>query len=381
MYLADYHVHSRISPDASASMQEMAEAAIRLGFQEICFTDHVEPIRFGTTEPRGAYDWDPMIAEFRAARTAVGDRITLRLGAELGDAVWGIRRMESMLAEAPPLDFLIGSIHTLSEKMEGRDLYFLTPRDEQEARDCLADYLGQVRKLAEWGRFQVLGHLTLPLRYLNENRGMHVSFDGFEEEIAEIFRLIIPKGIGIELNTNRGNTPLPDEKWLRLYRSLGGEIVTLGTDAEQVLLRPMLHIPAAERHLHPDGGVVAVVEIAEVFKYIPLALRRSQAVVDILEGDGLGEGPALQPAQAVREHIAEGDALLHCMGFPVPLGLADHRLDLLTLGAGQLAPCPCRFCGSCRFCLQSLSPPVPIRTAAPGRSTGCWSGRSASLGG
>ena len=101
----------------------------------------------------------------------------------------------------------------------------------QEARDCLADYLGQVRKLAEWGRFQVLGHLTLPLRYLNENRGMHVSFDGFEEEIAEIFRLIIPKGIGIELNTNRGNTPLPDEKWLRLYRSLGGEIVTLGTDA------------------------------------------------------------------------------------------------------------------------------------------------------
>ena len=93
MYLADYHVHSRISPDASASMQEMAEAAIRLGFQEICFTDHVEPIRFGSTEPRGAYDWDPMIAEFRAARTAVGDRITLRLGAELGDAVWGIRRM------------------------------------------------------------------------------------------------------------------------------------------------------------------------------------------------------------------------------------------------------------------------------------------------
>ena len=36
MYLADYHVHSRISPDASASMQEMAEAAIRLGFHEIC---------------------------------------------------------------------------------------------------------------------------------------------------------------------------------------------------------------------------------------------------------------------------------------------------------------------------------------------------------
>ena len=157
------------------------------------------------------------------------------------------------------------------------------------------------------------------------------------------------------------------------------QVVPLRVDAEQVLLRPMLHIPAAQSHLYPDGGVVAVVEIAEVFKNIPLVLRRGQAVVDVLEGDGLGEGPALQPAQAVREHIAEGDALLHRMGFPVPFGLADHCLDLFTLGAGQLTPCSCRFCGSCRFCLQSLSPPVPIHTAAPGRSTGCWSGRSASL--
>lgn len=169
-----------------------------------------------------------MIAEFRAARTAVGDRITLRLGAELGDAVWGIRRMESMLAEAPPLDFLIGSIHTLSEKMEGRDLYFLTRGMNRKRGTALPTTWARCGSSRSGGDSRYWGHLTLPLRYLNENRGMHVSFDGFEEEIAEIFRLIIPKGIGIELNTNRGNTPLPDEKWLRLYRSLGGEIVTLG---------------------------------------------------------------------------------------------------------------------------------------------------------
>ena len=27
------------------------------------------------------------------------------------------------------------------------------------------------------------------------------------------------------------NTPLPDAKWLRLYHELGGEIITIGTDA------------------------------------------------------------------------------------------------------------------------------------------------------
>lgn len=231
MYFADYHTHSRVSPDAFSSMTEMAEAAIRQGLQEICFTDHVEPIWFGSTAPRKTYDWAPLTEEFRAAQAAVGDRIRLRLGVELGDAVWDLDRSQAIMARAPALDFVIGSIHILSEQMDGRDLYSLAPRDEAETRACLADYLGQIQRLARWGGFHVLGHLTLPLRYLNENRGMHVSFDGFEAEMEAIFRTIIPKGIGIELNTNRGNTPLPDAKWLKLYRGMGGEVITLGTDA------------------------------------------------------------------------------------------------------------------------------------------------------
>ena len=236
MYFADYHTHSRVSPDAFSSMTEMAEAAIRQGLQEICFTDHVEPIWFGSTAPRKTYDWGPLTEEFRAAQAAVGDRIRLRLGVELGDAVWDLDRSQAIMARAPALDFVIGSIHILSERMDGRDLYSLAPRDEAETQACLADYLCQIRRLARWGGFHVLGHLTLPLRYLNENRGMHVSFDGFEAEMEDIFRTIIPKGIGIELNTNRGNTPLPDAKWLKLYRGMGGEVITLGTDA---------HAPAA----------------------------------------------------------------------------------------------------------------------------------------
>ena len=236
MYFADYHTHSRVSPDAFSSMTEMAEAAIRQGLQEICFTDHVEPIWFGSTAPRKTYDWVPLTEEFRDAQAAVGDRVRLRVGVELGDPVWDLDRSQAIMARAPALDFVIGSIHILSEQMDGRDLYSLAPRDEAETQACLADYLGQIQRLARWGGFHVLGHLTLPLRYLNENRGMHVSFDGFEAEMEDIFRTIIPKGIGIELNTNRGNTPLPDAKWLKLYRGMGGEVITLGTDA---------HAPAA----------------------------------------------------------------------------------------------------------------------------------------
>ena len=231
MYLADYHTHSRISPDARCSMAEMARAAVAAGLDELCFTDHLEPVNWYTQVPRDPFEWDALQEEFRQAREEMGDRIQLRLGVELGDAPRNFAHMEKLMSDAPELDFIIGSEHMLSEKYGYMDLSQFDPADEAEAREGIADYLHQVRLMAGWGKFNVLGHLTLPLRYLNENRGFHLTFDGFEDEVEDILRTLLENGCGIEVNTNRGNEPLPSEKWLRMYRRLGGEIITLGTDA------------------------------------------------------------------------------------------------------------------------------------------------------
>lgn len=231
MYLADYHMHSRISPDARHSMTEMAEAALRAGMNEVCFTDHMEPVAWNGRTPIEFYDWDALSREFQEAQAVAGDHIRLRLGIELGEAIVDLPRTAELLKGAPELDFIIGSTHILSEQFDFVDMYFFHPKDEEEALLGISDYLGLVKRTAEWGQFDVLGHLTLPLRYLNENQGFHLSFDPFEAEVEDILRTVVQKGLGIELNTNRGNTPLPDEKWLRMYRDLGGEIITLGTDA------------------------------------------------------------------------------------------------------------------------------------------------------
>ena len=232
MYLADYHVHSSCSPDGHLTMVEMAREGIARGLDELCFTDHVDTIQWGTNRPREAYDWAALQAQYDEAQQQYGSRIKLKLGAELGEAYLSFDRADHLLDTAPELDFIIGSIHMLSKAYDCKDLYYFDPADDAAARRGIADYLELVRQLANWdGTYSVLGHLTLPLRYLNENRGFHLTFDGFETEVEEIFRTLIQKGRGIELNTNRGHTPLPDEKWLRMYRRLGGEIITLGTDA------------------------------------------------------------------------------------------------------------------------------------------------------
>ena len=233
MYLADYHTHSSVSHDGRLSMAELAEDYIAAGFDEVCFTDHVDIVDWRTGERYPDFHWDEMRRQFREAQETAGDRIRLRLGMELGDAEWDTDHAKALTAPAPELDFVIGSAHMLSEKFGSVDMIGFFPESETEARAAVLDSLEQNLKLARWGQFSVLGHLTLPLRYLREEHQIPATFDGFEKEIGEIFEILIANGCGIELNTNRGHLPLPDAKWLKMYRELGGEIITLGTDAHR----------------------------------------------------------------------------------------------------------------------------------------------------
>ena len=82
-FITDYHCHSTVSPDGHNTMREMAEAAVRLGVDDLCFTDHIEPLPWDRwNEPpkeKHSYDWAPMLAQFREAQEAVGGRIKLHM--------------------------------------------------------------------------------------------------------------------------------------------------------------------------------------------------------------------------------------------------------------------------------------------------------------
>lgn len=40
--LADYHVHTEYSDDSVYPMEEVVKDAVRMGLEELCFTDHVD---------------------------------------------------------------------------------------------------------------------------------------------------------------------------------------------------------------------------------------------------------------------------------------------------------------------------------------------------
>ena len=62
--------------------------------------------------------------------------------------------------------------------------------------------------------------------------------DRYGSIIEKIFITLIKNGMGIEINTSglreEIGVTLPSEKYVKIYRELGGEIVTIGSDAHCV---------------------------------------------------------------------------------------------------------------------------------------------------
>lgn len=233
-YITDYHMHSSCSFDAKYTMAEMVKSAIEQGVDEICFTDHVEPLEESRLrELTPEHDWTKHIAQFEEAKAAADGRIKVRLGAELGEITMVDTAMgDHLLETAPPLDFTIGSVHAIKLHGEVKDLMWIESREESVWHEAIELYLAEVGKLIDWGRFNVLGHLTLPLRYAKGDCGLKsLSFAPHRDQVADVLERLIDKGLGMEINTNRGSEPLPDAPWLKLYRDLGGEIITMGSDA------------------------------------------------------------------------------------------------------------------------------------------------------
>ena len=234
MFLADYHTHSHFSPDGRASMEDMAAAAAARGIKQLCFTDHVDNCCMGDPvsppELGDAKKLPAMRQELAAAKAALGDKIELRLGMELASPNHD-PAAAAEIAELEGLDFIIGSIHNL-RGMD--DFYFMKYESEAQCRELVEKYCLEYIEIANLGLCSVLGHLGYTQRYMSRS-GFRIDLMDYADLLESIFRIIIPKGIGIEINTsglrdNTGHT-FPPASILELYRQCGGEIITVGSDA------------------------------------------------------------------------------------------------------------------------------------------------------
>ncbi len=229
--LINDHFHSRCSFDGEYPLTDMCHAAEAAGIRHLCLTDHCDLLD-GQGQSDDSFCWDPVNRELEAARRAFPG-LDIRKGVELGQAVLRPEAAAKVLSE-PDIDFVLGSLHNDPDSV---DYYYMRFTDEAQCLALLRTYFESLLALARTDFFDSLAHLTYPVRYMYGRDGVNVDLHPLEDLIREILKVLVQRGKALELNTsgyrtNRGR-PLPPEEILRLYRSLGGELVTIGTDAHE----------------------------------------------------------------------------------------------------------------------------------------------------
>ncbi len=141
-----------------------------------------------------------------------------------------IPQYEALFARYP-LDFVILSIHQVGDK-EFWTQDFQKGKTQKEYNEQYYEELLNV--VNAYRNYSVLGHMDLIIRY--DTNGVY-PFKKVEPVVEEILETIIRDGKGLELNTSyhryglQDSTPSVDI--LKLYRKMGGEIITIGSDSHK----------------------------------------------------------------------------------------------------------------------------------------------------
>jgi histidinol-phosphatase (PHP family) len=257
MIIADYHVHSDFSSDGKASMEQMVERALRLGLKTLCFTDHMDYDYPQVSDYSFVFDVEEYRKKLDDLKERYHGRIELLTGVELGLQPQ-IRDKMTSLIEGFPFDFVIGSSHVVDHVDPYYPEYWQEISEEEGIRGYFESILDNCRS---FHGFHVYGHLDYIVRYtpsmvnykkilqsdpttpgyhsLREEAYQRVcslyTYPKYSDILDEVLKTILTMGKGIEVNTSGlkyglGN-PHPRTEILKRYKELGGELITIGSDA------------------------------------------------------------------------------------------------------------------------------------------------------
>jgi histidinol-phosphatase (PHP family) len=233
----DLHVHSTCSGDGRSSIMDHARQARAMGLAAVGFCEHAD------FDPRER-DYERLDVarydrELATARETVPEVLLLQAGEITYQAAFEAQ-IRGWLSQHP-WDYVIASVHlvdyddgwTIVSEPRAAGDYF----GRHACRKAYVPYFEELLRAAQSGLGDVLGHLDLVKRY---GTALYGPFEpqAFAAEIRAVLQAAIEAGMGLEINTS-GLRQLPGETYpgldvLRWYRDLGGEIVTIGSDAHHV---------------------------------------------------------------------------------------------------------------------------------------------------
>ena len=227
----DIHSHSEYSPDGDFRVSKMCESAVDKGLAVYAITDHYDIN--GALEDFSILDvyLNLSVTDTLSAKAQWKEKLLLLTGIELGQPLENQGKAEEVL-QAHPFDLVLCSIHNTPGSP---DFYYYKPgEDDSYWEKQLEDYFVEILAMISWGRFDAAAHLTYPFRYILQRRQVY-PFHKWDNHLETVIKALAEKGLALEINTSGidRNPPcfLPEARWVKRFRELGGEKLTLGADA------------------------------------------------------------------------------------------------------------------------------------------------------
>ncbi len=232
--VADMHTHSKFSHDSTELIENTYSVQKERGTQIFAVTDHCDTFEHANGD---TFEYIAQAFENVAELNNNSDGcVKILSGVEMGEGFWypdAARMVEKM----KPYDVILGSVHVV--KADDGGVYPYSGMDfsrctTNEINRFLDNYFRDMRIMLDTRDFDVLTHLTCPLRYICGKYGHIVDLTPYYGTIKEILKSVIERGIALEVNTSSFgmiNNFMPDENILHMYYDMGGYLITLGSDA------------------------------------------------------------------------------------------------------------------------------------------------------
>ena len=229
--LLDLHSHTSFSHDGRQTPEENVKDALSCGIKILAFTDHAD-----------LWYWDHQGTPFRtegSVRAAeqlaslYNDRIRVLRGIELGESNQFPKRAAAILTNNR-FDVVLASLHCLAA--EGWNIAFSHIDFSEQAcsvhrcENFFRAYLHSLADMAAVSDYDILAHLSVPLRYINGKYKRGLDLLSFRKEIETVLDIVVKRGKTLEVNC-AGDEPCPELPVLAWYKAMGGELVSIGSDA------------------------------------------------------------------------------------------------------------------------------------------------------
>ena len=227
----DLHCHTEFSFDCKTPIDELCESAIEKRITHLAITDHcdLDCILEGLYDPYLAEKAKLAVIE---AKERYKNSLDIIYGIELGGAHAVPLEAERMVREFG-FDFVLGSLHNLKGVP---DFFFMDYSEMPDGliRSLVSRNIAELKEIARLPFIHSVAHVTYPLRYMRQANRLP-SLEQFDEEIEELFEIIIKKGKALEVNTSpyrKGiSDTMPEKYFLERYKAMGGTKITIGSDA------------------------------------------------------------------------------------------------------------------------------------------------------